>query len=111
MINKRDHVSDRLDDATDAVKQAWSGARDRSSDVIDAARETIESAREKLGSGQDALADQLESAAAALRRHSNVNPLSRITRDQPMPAVIVAFAVGALVGALGSLLVSTLGEE
>ncbi len=109
--HKRDHMTDRLNDATDTVKQVLSDARDRGSDVLDAARDTVDAARSRFGSGQVSLAEQLETAAAALRRNAGSDPISRLTRERPVPAVVVAFAVGAVVGALGSMLLAELTED
>jgi ElaB/YqjD/DUF883 family membrane-anchored ribosome-binding protein len=109
--HRRDQVADRLSDAADTVKQAFNDARDRGSDALDAARDTMDAARTRFGSTQVSLAEQLETAAAALRRNAGSDPLSRLTRENPMPAVFVAFAVGALVGALGSLMVAGLRED
>jgi hypothetical protein len=108
---KREQMTDRLNDAADTVKQAWSDARDRGAEVIDAAREKVEGAREKLGQTQDSLADQLEAAAAAIRHHNNEGRLTRMTRDRPVPAVVIAFAAGALAGVVGAMLLGGSHEE
>jgi ElaB/YqjD/DUF883 family membrane-anchored ribosome-binding protein len=111
ITQKREQMTDRLNDAADTVKEAWSNARDRGAEVLDAAREKVDGAREKLGQTQDSLADQLEAAAAAIRRHNKEGPISRMTRDRPLPAVVVAFAAGALLGVVGAMLLSGGGED
>jgi ribosome-binding protein aMBF1 (putative translation factor) len=111
ITQKREQMTDRLNDAADAVKQAWSDARERGADVLEAAKEKVDDAREKLGSTQDSLADQLEAAATALRRHNNQGPIARMTRNRPLPAVVIAFAAGALMGAVGSMLFNGSHEE
>lgn len=109
--HRREQVADRLSDAADTVKQVLNDARDRGSDALDAARDTMDAARTRFGSTQVSLAEQLETAAAALRRNAGSDPLSRLTRENPVPAVIVAFAVGALVGAVGSALMAGMQED
>jgi ElaB/YqjD/DUF883 family membrane-anchored ribosome-binding protein len=111
ITQKKEHMTDRLNDAADTVKQAWSDARDRGAEVLDAAREKVEDAREKIGQTQDSLADQLEAAATALRRHDNQGRIARMARNRPLPSVVVAFAAGALVGVVGSMLLSGSREE
>jgi hypothetical protein len=111
ITSKREQMSERLNDAADAVKTAWSDARERGADVIDAARDKVDSARDKLGSAQDSLADQLESAAAALRHNNSRGPISRMTRDRPMSAVVVAFAAGAIAAVLGGMLINAMSED
>lgn len=109
--HKRDQMTDRLNDAADAVKQAWSGARERGADVIDAAKDTVDSARDKMESAHDSLADQLETTAKALRRYSEKGPIARAARARPLPTVMVAFAAGAVLGLLGSVLLSAMRED
>lgn len=111
MITQKREVTDRINDAADTVKQAWSDARDRGAEVLEAARETVDGAREKLGQTQDSLADQLEAAAAAIRRHNNEGALSRMARNRPLPSVLVAFAAGALVGVVGGMLLGGSNDD
>jgi ElaB/YqjD/DUF883 family membrane-anchored ribosome-binding protein len=109
--HRREQVTDRFNDAADSVKQVLNDARDRGSDVLDAAHDAVDAARSRFGSSQVSLAEQLETAAASLRRNAGSDPISRLTRERPVPAVVVAFAVGALVGALGSMLLAGVTED
>ena len=109
--HRREQVTDRFNDAADTVKQVLSDARDRGSDVLDAARDTVDAARSRFSSSQVSLAEQLETAASALRRNAGSDPISRLARERPVPAVVVAFAVGAVVGALGTMLLAGAGED
>jgi ElaB/YqjD/DUF883 family membrane-anchored ribosome-binding protein len=109
ITHKNEPIGERITDAADAVKQAWSDAKERGGDVLEAARDKVDGARHKVGDAQDALADQLESAAAAIR-HRNHNAVSRMAHDRPMSTVVVAFAVGAVVGALAGMVVSSRNE-
>ena len=104
-------VSERIADARDAVKHAWTGARERGSDALETAREVTDTVRHKVGEAGDALADQLEHAAVALRRHGNLGTVSRLARERPVPTIAAAFAAGALVGALAGLLLSSMRED
>jgi ElaB/YqjD/DUF883 family membrane-anchored ribosome-binding protein len=111
ITRKGEPVAERVSNAADAVKHAWGEARDRGSDVVDAAREKVDHARAKVGDAQDALADQLESAAKALRRRNSEWPITRMTRDRPVSAIMVAFAVGALAGAVAGIMVAASEED
>ena len=111
MFTHQDTPAERVAEARDAVKHAWSGAKERGADVMDAAREATETVRHKVGEAGDALADQLEHAATALRRHGSVGPVTRLARERPVPTVAAAFVAGALIGALAGLLLTSIRDE
>jgi ElaB/YqjD/DUF883 family membrane-anchored ribosome-binding protein len=103
MSHAREHLADRLTDAADAVRKVLNDANERRADAVGATREAMDAARTRFDSAQVSLAEQLETAAAALRRNAGANPMSRFTREQPVRAVAVAFSAGAVLGVLGLL--------
>jgi hypothetical protein len=107
ITRKGEPIAERVSNATETVKQAWNDARERGADAVDAAREKVDHARAKVGDAQDSLADQLERAAKALRRRSNEGPILRMARERPMPAILAAFALGALAGAVAGMMMAS----
>jgi len=110
ITSKREGMAERVTDAADAVKDAWTGARERGADAVETAKSTISNVRNKVGDAQDTLADQLEAAAEALRRSAR-NPVSRMARERPVSTVVLAFAAGVVAATLAGVLINATNND